>query len=1328
MVLLDWVSHTLVGYHTKKLDLEDTIVQKLWGFLDNIVHSKKLQSLVKEGKSVNLRFTIVQVINDLIAASCTQEGSKAGIGTVLSCCQGILSIPALAFVYTAKCELMVELLSKLSTLACQSLSSEEPITPQVFDVLQMSFNQYLHIQMQQNNPNRVFGHVVAQLFQPCLLVRHALNTHVWGKLDNSRVRYQLSKEIRSKVEAVLQMGLFQADLLSSYKVELLPEKDQSEKKKGSLKILLTPVHSLLEKLGNSSFCGTEVHSSVVANSVPLLYKLFLDSYCKDGNQLVCFHMLVRLFECLQTSAAQEELAVSSWGSMGLFALEQLLNLLLSHDIYNVAVDRIRHQEVQYHFYRKLAEMLVYSPRASIPAWFRCLKTLILLNHLIVEPDLDDLVSCAWVDADIVDVRVKKAQEVLISSLLQTYAKLRQFPRLFEEILTVICRPASDELRQPVLSPGLTAKLSECLLELPPNQILDIWAMILGKCHTVILPDVEDDPDLCIKLVSLSTVLHCLLFNMKSMDNNTPVPVLLRFQSLMEKMMEELIKPSLNLVNDHSTETDPPIWLLKLVDATLLFIYTWIEVNIMTTLNCSKYNPHFGKFPTPSDSPVEGWDFSSLIGDKACWEKLVVLTAGVGSVSKYCLGLLSVQKIKQILMQIRFPTETDLLTLRAAASFVFRSGGQRVISEDHESWNGSASTVNINCFPVAHWHLIASNFLILHPYISTEDTNYVADLLLETLPSQQDEEDQGTAITFAKVSASLLRSSFFSEMRVLQCAFITSIIKKCATVLDKDEQSALTEILCQLSAESLLWHVDFFSNKRGDKIDVNSKCNTSNDNSSMCWKNMENAAQNVLCLARSLTYVSLSESNILHLQGMIEFLSVINPDSLTPSDQSRCFLLLLSLARADNSPRSLHLVSICYRLLTHLLSGKHSNAVFKLLYASDVLEIVMTSLLMANQNIDGSSGRNQEWPEFMQTIQSFLESFLGIIIERKQSLLLNLEKFSAFVVSCIPDSDSKLWNPHVGQLFLVALNTLCQVITPYLQEQHANKQLTETLSSLLQQAVVKMGEVVQQCLKVSVPAQILPSFFVACTTTLLEAELSHLSCTNVTKMDSISVSCKVGLQNLELYRSFCSQILRELFYADGQIAFLKNALHYLTICITVKEIHPQESIVIAIFSSLKKLLTGPWISVQIVQSLAGELIELFTQLAQSCSIEEFYIMMKLVLQGLEVSNLWKHHYKEAFAAITVIRLLLICPLNGDNGKLFWFTAPQIITALVVTLQPAVKKHLTEGIFHILDLCIDRDIKFLNASLQMGVREVFKELYNEYTHYHKTKNQGEEKYTA
>lgn len=65
---------------------------------------------------------------------------------------------------------------------------------------------------------------------------------------------------------------------------------------------------------------------------------------------------------------------------------------------------------------------------------------------------------------------------------------------------------------------------------------------------------------------------------------------------------------------------------------------------------------------------------------------------------------------------------------------------------------------------------------------------------------------------------------------------------------------------------------------------------------------------------------------------------------------------------------------------------------------------------------------------------------------------------------------------------------------------------------------------------------------------------------------------------------------------------------------------------------------------------------------------------------------------------------------------------------VTLRTDIKLHLTEGIYRILDLCMEQDIKFLAAGLQLGVREVFNELYTSYTVYHKAQRQGEDKYTV
>lgn len=59
--MLDWVSHALVSNYNKKLELEDEIVEKLWAYLDNVIHSKRLQDLLKSEKTVGLSFSIAQV-------------------------------------------------------------------------------------------------------------------------------------------------------------------------------------------------------------------------------------------------------------------------------------------------------------------------------------------------------------------------------------------------------------------------------------------------------------------------------------------------------------------------------------------------------------------------------------------------------------------------------------------------------------------------------------------------------------------------------------------------------------------------------------------------------------------------------------------------------------------------------------------------------------------------------------------------------------------------------------------------------------------------------------------------------------------------------------------------------------------------------------------------------------------------------------------------------------------------------------------------------------------------------------------------------------------
>uniref|UniRef100_A0A8C5UL64 URB2 ribosome biogenesis homolog n=1 Tax=Malurus cyaneus samueli TaxID=2593467 RepID=A0A8C5UL64_9PASS len=1494
-VLLDWVSHALVSNYNKKLELEDDVVEELWAYLDNVIHSKRLQDLLKSGKTIGLSFSIV--INKRLSEACSEK-TQQNIGTVLSCSSGILSTPSLSIIYTTKCELLVDLLSKLSKLACQQLASDDAVGSQLFSVLQLTFAQYLLIQRQQTNPNRVFGQVTSHLLQPCLLLRHLLAVRIWTQADDNHVRQHLSREIRNQIETLLQASLFQPELFSFYKEELLPEQERQEKKKRALKTLLLPVNTVQTKLG-SDLCEPALHVAVVAGSVSLLYKLFLDSYCKVENHLVCFHMLSRLFDCLRLSDLQQGgrkdmLSPVDW-STELLALEQLLNMVLSNDIYNIASDRIRHKEVQFGFYRKLAQMLLTHSQASIPAWFRCLKLLLSLNHLIVEPDLDDLVSSAWIDAQASEPRTKKPQEMLISAVFQTYSKLRQFPGLFQEVLTVICQPAVDELRPPVFSAGLTVKLREYLLELPPNQILDILCLFVDKCQTLIIPACEESIDMSLKLMSVCMVLHAFLFNMRSLDDVTPSPVVLRTQHLMANIQKGIIQPLMELLQAPRREKEKSdLWLRKASDAALLLVYTWVEVDTLFGVSCSKYVSPTAEINV-TEPAARHWGISAFLPGvkEQCWGRVMELANSFASTSKYCLELLTLQKMKIMLMQ----TEADLQALQHAAAFVLESGRSTVSRGESEPWDGDISAISELSYPTAHWHLVVSNLTILLPYTSLKDVEYIADVLLETLMLAKAEEtatDQESSISIGKISLGLIHSSLLAEMKVLHCAFLTHLIHQFATVLPTATRDSVDLPLQQLSVSNAPWHEEILAPcKTVDPLEVPSENKLLKDELSLSWKTLQEVAQCIVLLTKNGSPVILKEHQLERCLYLLEIVSLLKLDSFLASDSTRCYLVLLSLIVNTRTSVScsklllLKFLSTCLHLLRCLQAGRNASSVFKVLHASDILEAVMTSQFTASKFfIDVLTV--PVWAQYVQEVREFLENFLQMIIERRQSVKLNLEKFMSFLVSCRPDTDAakskdwKNWNPAAEQLQLTAFTTLCHVVTLHFQQLPEKKlHSVDVLSSLLEPVVLQMVRIVEHGLRSNTPNQLLPVAFIPSVTTLLKADLSH----PVKKDWQKEPSGFLERPRIKLYQEFYSQILKELPCAGNNLQFLQPALQFLTVFCSVPELYPGKETTAMVVSAIKKLLSGPGITTQVIQSMEMELTELLAQLLGNCSAEEFFAIMKQVLQGLEIRNVWQQKAKEVLSAVMLTKLLLSCPLSGDKEKAFWFASPQIITALMQTkeacqdqslipiivvpiletvaallrqgegvlvnphhvslafsilltvpldhlktedyhgvflgihevlfsivqchpkvllkaapsflssfhrlvvsvmhegrqkgdrgntdefevilkcahlvermythiaaemedftvfsafivaqyvtelqkgtLHPAVKTHLTEGIYHILDLCIERDIKFLSTSLPAGVREIFKELYNDYNHYHKAKKQGEEKYTA
>lgn len=536
-----------------------------------------------------------------------------------------------------------------------------------------------------------------------------------------------------------------------------------------------------------------------------------------------------------------------------------------------------------------------------------------------------------------------------------------------------------------------------------------------------------------------------------------------------------------------------------------------------------------------------------------------------------------------------------------------------------------------------------------------------------------------------------------------------------------------------------------------------------------------------------------------------------------------------------------------------------------------------------------SVNDPSWLEFLQVVGTFLEQLLQMLIQRKLSLGLNFGKILAFLsghqlhneVTSGQRSEDQV--PLGQQLMLVSLSKVCQVLGPLVKEQKQQDEAPEVLPKLLKEVVLQTGALLQHCMAPGAQGH-LPPAVISSLGSLLEADValrSRQNWTDVSKgTDKALSACTT------LYQTIYAQILLELPALVGDPPSFQAAVQFLTLFFLVPELHPQkDSVCTSVFHSVRKVLADPAIPVQIVEEIEPHLGALFTQMLEAGTTEDFRMWLQCILQGLDVSNLWRADLQAVLSAATLVKLLLNCPCSEEKASLFWRTCPQMVTALMlqtreacqeqpsalalvgpvldvlaallrqgegaisnphhvslafsilltvpldhlkpleyghifsrahnvlfsilqchpkvtlktipsflncfhrlvrsiihegrqkdkgsaedlpvvldcarlvermyshmaaraeefrvfspfmvaqyvveaqkVTLYPAVKVLLQEGIYLILDLCIEPDIQFLRASLQLGVRDVFKELHSDYVKHHKSKREGEKRYAV
>ncbi|KAM3625700.1 uncharacterized protein V6R79_016315 [Siganus canaliculatus] len=1382
-VLLDWCTHALTGWYSQKVQFSQNVLEGLWCYLDDLLHSKKLHCFLKQGKTISLRLNMAQLLLERLQEF-SHDGSKSPVcmSTILSVCQGLIASPSLSSVFTTKYELMVDLLVKICHLACRQLrqpSLTEPLTVEpvisqdgkspailkeeqpaknlpdqtesdspkprenfrsanLFEVLLQVLSCYLSVQRQQTNPNRVFTVVTNQLLQMLALLRHLLTS---GKFSPShahlRVHQQLRNDIRVKIDAVLQLALFPSELLVAYKDELNSSKEDSGKRgPGGVKGSLKPVAAILSQLTSPGDCDPSLHYNVKSNTSALLFRFFLESFRKvrgdneEAHKMLCFHFLTRLVPTLDFSLEGDSPSVSSvraeqtdsppsaslcspesW-SLALLTLESLLSQALSADIYNVAADRIRHGEVQLNFYKALAQMLLNQAQPSIPAWYSCLKVLLNLNHLILEPDLDQLSSSAWVDSECMEAQVQEARQLMVCSLLQTYTKLRQLPRLFTELLSVICQPALDHLRPPLLSEGISASLRTCLLDAPPSQVIEICSLVLESIRKYILPvlvrmeaEVEkmevdgggdftetneemkvdqEREDASLKLSSLSQLLHAVLFSLKTLDNTSPLPLVRQSQKMMEEMQQVVNELICDLSNkskeleDISGSKSKGQWQQKTQEAALLLRYTWVEVDTLFCIHCSKYTS-LDSAQSATDSETEGHNLGlNQIESLLSGESFPAhLHSSCSPMSRLLLKLLTLQQMKKALLKIPLLSEASTVALlNKAAHFILTETQFEVSLDTQQVWDGQIGSVTADSYSVAHWYFLTSNLPVIAAYLSREDMNCVANALVSSLLCSQINQGKeplpSGCLTVALISSQLLQSPVHVELPALFSATVCSLTRRIVGVLKAAN--------VHKSCPTLLKFQETGSGSKSRQV-------------LSTVEEKEAAVEDLLASSKTGEVAALlTDTQSKELVDILQILADLNSDGMNPEDLSSVFLLLLFLFTSTSSQTGpepgddVVLQVKLLKILTCLLEGKNFQSVLKLIHGGTLLQAVLSSLLSQRNSRRFKATSTSDWLELIKAMQVFIRCLVQLIIIRNSSVRLNLDQFVSYLTSeelaskqlvtpsaaASSDDTASYFSIH---LLLASLTSFSQAVSSNLGR---SKQMDATLIQTLTRTTALLGPAVQSILtpqtvsgSVVQPAGVLgQAFIVEVVTVMLQCELSSLSVQDKQKDTKLS--------HMNLYEHFGQQILREISSAQRPMNFLVSSLHFLAAFYKAvrmtgadgeekKRGQEVDELYLQMLQNVHRLLAAPWLSPSEISELEPAVKELLRHLVEKSTTGQFNLLLVMVRDGLDVVPLRAGKYRGVLSAVIMVKQLSCCQLPEPCSKALWLFVPQIISAMVFLVK-------------------------------------------------------------
>ncbi|KAK3576784.1 hypothetical protein CHS0354_014606 [Potamilus streckersoni] len=748
-----FVIDLLCGYliNKKKHQLTEEDVEQVWCCLCKLLGTSKAHISNKYGPSLDIKPSLAQVLVESILAAANAYPKVKNLKDLIGCCYSIITSPALSHIFALKVDSMMGLVSAITCLVARVVQQGELPDEKLISLFSLTLEKFAHQQKLALSQKPILQNCCDKLLVPVLMLW-------WLSRHNKHF-----ETISMMAVKALAATLFHSDHRSSYSMYLnIVTGNDGEKKSQPPKAIENLFQVILGlRQGTHKSClsfDIQTVAEVTSNYIPVMLESFLSSTCHDPNGQVGHRLFIHLCSLIGISASN--VSIQSQGHAegdSLRVLSQLLEVIKRMEAYTITQEGDANQ---LGFYQHLVTVLLNCKSVTVD-WYRCLRTLLQLNHIILESKMTDILKMGWYNADLVDSDISHELDLFLEALMGLYHRLRQIKKLLDKILCSL--PDIPSGHTLVTPPHFCSRYSAVIETLPQGMMLDLWRKFNSELQENFVNKSAANSG---HLEAVCTLYHHFLLHVRVAESSVTTVTIRSVCELMSSVAVDILQPLLlRATEQKSLETLIPL---------LQLCYSLGELKLLLL--------RYGNNSLTKDLTTDAAQ-TGMMADQSYihpylqvkqWQLMYKFITKLEDCRlQYVWFQLSIQKLRAVIMTQNQQDHHRILAENILQCFLdMPKDATPYLSAQ---WNHLVSSITSENYLVAKWSLLSSCLPVLISMATKGQLMTVADFITKTSFNFQQAGNNSTMVTIPQVTREILCSSWFREFPKLHTYVLTCLL-------------------------------------------------------------------------------------------------------------------------------------------------------------------------------------------------------------------------------------------------------------------------------------------------------------------------------------------------------------------------------------------------------------------------------------------------------------------------------------------------------------------------------------------------------------------------